>query len=95
MPLIKSTSKKAFGKNIGAELRAGKPRKQAVAIAYATKRAAEHEPHSEHSKRRSEHYHSKVAAQRVTRGKNMMTRAAGQQRNREDDTASSGRMGNY
>jgi hypothetical protein len=40
MPLIKSTSKKAFGKNIGAELKAGKPMKQAVAIAYAEKRAA-------------------------------------------------------
>ena len=40
MPLIKSKSKEAFGKNIAAELRAGKPQKQAVAIAYATKRAA-------------------------------------------------------
>jgi hypothetical protein len=40
MPLIKSTSKKAFGKNIGAELKAGKPMKQAVAIAYSEKRAA-------------------------------------------------------
>jgi hypothetical protein len=40
MPLIKSTSKKAFGKNIGAELKAGKPKKQAVAIAYSEQRAA-------------------------------------------------------
>lgn len=40
MPLEKSTSKKAFGKNIGAELKAGKPKKQAVAIAYSEKRAA-------------------------------------------------------
>jgi hypothetical protein len=40
MPLIKSTSKKAFGKNIGAELKAGKPMKQAVAISYAVKREA-------------------------------------------------------
>ena len=40
MPLIKSTSKKAFGKNIGAERKAGKPEKQAVAIAYAEKREA-------------------------------------------------------
>ena len=40
MPLIKSKSKEAFGKNIAAELRAGKPQRQAVAIAYATKRAA-------------------------------------------------------
>jgi hypothetical protein len=40
MPLSKSTSKKAFEKNVAAEVRAGKPVKQAVAIAYSTKRAA-------------------------------------------------------
>jgi len=42
MPLIKSTSKKAFGENIRREMAAGKPQKQAVAIAYSTKRSAEH-----------------------------------------------------
>lgn len=40
MPLIKSTSKPAFTKNVKKEIAAGKPPKQAVAIAYATKRAA-------------------------------------------------------
>lgn len=40
MPLIKSASKKAVGKNIAAEIRAGRPPKQAAAIAYATQRAA-------------------------------------------------------
>jgi len=40
MPLIKSKSDKAFSKNISAEIKAGKPQKQAVAIAYAVKRAA-------------------------------------------------------
>lgn len=40
MPLVKSTSKAAFRKNIKAEVNAGKPIKQAVAIAYSTKRAA-------------------------------------------------------
>lgn len=40
MPLIKSTSKKAFTENIKSEIAAGKPRKQAVAIAYATQRSA-------------------------------------------------------
>lgn len=40
MPLVKSTSKGAFRKNVKAEIAAGKPVKQAVAIAYATKRAA-------------------------------------------------------
>jgi hypothetical protein len=40
MPLIKSKSDKAFKKNIATEVKAGKPVKQAVAIAYSTKRAA-------------------------------------------------------
>jgi len=40
MPLIKSKSDKAFKKNISAEVKAGKPVKQAVAMAYAVKRAA-------------------------------------------------------
>lgn len=44
MPLVKSPSKAAFRKNISAEVRAGKPVKQAVAIAYATKRAAAKPP---------------------------------------------------
>jgi hypothetical protein len=41
MPLKKSTSPKAFEKNIKAEIKAGKPVKQAVAIAYSVKREAE------------------------------------------------------
>lgn len=40
MPLIKSTSKQAFQKNISKEVAAGKPVKQAVAIAYSEKRSA-------------------------------------------------------
>lgn len=40
MPLTKSTSKKAFSKNVKAEIKAGKPQKQAVAIAYSVKREA-------------------------------------------------------
>ena len=40
MPLIKSKSKKAFKENIRREMKAGKPQKQALAIAYATKRRA-------------------------------------------------------
>jgi len=38
MPLIKSKSKKALSKNIATEIKAGKPKKQAVAIAYSVKR---------------------------------------------------------
>jgi hypothetical protein len=41
MPLEKSKSKKAFGHNVAAEVKAGKPQKQAVAIAYSEKREAE------------------------------------------------------
>lgn len=41
MPLIKSKSDKAFSSNIKAEIKAGKPQKQAVAIAYSVKRKAE------------------------------------------------------
>jgi len=38
MPLKKSPSKEAFRANVKAEAKAGKPIKQAVAIAYAVKR---------------------------------------------------------
>jgi len=40
MPLIKSTSPKAFKENIKSEMKAGKPVKQSVAIAYSEKREA-------------------------------------------------------
>ena len=40
MPLKKSTSPKAFKSNIKAEVKAGKPVKQAVAEAYSIKREA-------------------------------------------------------
>lgn len=40
MPLVKSKSDKAFKENIKTEIEAGKPQKQAVAIAYSVKRAA-------------------------------------------------------
>ena len=40
MPLTKSTSKKAFSKNVSAEMKSGRPQKQAVAIAYSVKRKA-------------------------------------------------------
>lgn len=38
MPLIKSGSKNAFVSNLKAELSAGRPKKQALAIAYSVKR---------------------------------------------------------
>jgi hypothetical protein len=41
MPLVKSASKSAFRSNIKAEIKAGKPSKQAAAIAYSVKRTAQ------------------------------------------------------
>lgn len=38
MPLIKSKSDKSFKHNVKAEIKAGKPKKQALAIAYSVKR---------------------------------------------------------
>ncbi len=38
MPLIKSKSKAAFSHNVAAEMHAGKPQDQALAIAYSEKR---------------------------------------------------------
>ena len=84
MPLIKSTSKKAFGENIARERAAGKPEKQSVAIAYSEKReAAKGEHHSEHSAKRSQHYHEVVVG-RTDRGSTKMTRRVGQKDNNEE-----------
>ena len=40
MPLVKSTSKEAFRKNVKAEISSGKKPAQAVAIAYSVQRKA-------------------------------------------------------
>lgn len=40
MPLVKSTSDKAFTENLKRELGAGVPKKQALAIAYSVQREA-------------------------------------------------------
>ena len=42
MPLSLGKSKKAFSHNVAAEMHAGKPQDQAVAIAYSQKRKAEY-----------------------------------------------------
>jgi hypothetical protein len=42
MPLKKSASKEAVSQNISTEVAAGKPQKQAVAIALETQRRAKH-----------------------------------------------------
>ena len=80
MPLIKSKSKAAFQENVKTEIAAGKPPKQAVAIAYATKgeHKSEHKTahHSSHSEKRSEHYHSVVVG-KTDRGATKMTKRVG------------------
>lgn len=40
MPLAKTPSKASFKKNVAAEVKAGRPAKQAVAIAYHVQREA-------------------------------------------------------
>ena len=40
MPLIKSGTKKAISENIGELMKSGRPKKQAVAIAYSVARKA-------------------------------------------------------
>jgi len=63
MPLIKSTSPKAFQKNISTEMAAGKPVKQAVAIAYdvagrAKRMSAKPQTHSRHIEEMGSAYES-------------------------------------
>jgi hypothetical protein len=50
MPLVKSKTPEAFRKNVKAEVQAGKPVKQAVAISYAVKQEAEKKATSRRSK---------------------------------------------
>jgi len=90
MPLIKSTKKAAFAHNVKAEIAAGKPPEQAVAIAYATKREAQKmahgtENHSSHSAKRSQHYHEKVVAQKTYSGPTMMTQSRSQKIQNDED----------
>ena len=86
MPLVKGSSQQAISKNIRTEMRAGKPQKQAVAIALNTAH------HSDHSAKRSDHYHKHVVAQKTYRGKDMMTQARGQLINNEEDRFSDGKL---
>lgn len=51
MPLIKSGSKNAMSQNIKTEMAAGKPQKQAVAIAYSVKRQAQKPGYKKNKKR--------------------------------------------
>jgi hypothetical protein len=52
MPLVKSKSPKAFQKNIKTEVKAGKPVKQAVAIAYSEARSAKKRDAKEAAKKK-------------------------------------------
>ena len=79
MPLMKSASKKAFSKNVAAEVKAGRPLKQSLAIAYSERAAAkDHPAHSSHieelgsayesnsvSSGAEPHYHPAVVASRM------------------------------
>jgi len=63
MPLVKSTTKQAFSENIRREMQAGKPQKQAVAIAYSQKRETERRKKRKYSDR-----HVEVAEQMNNKG---------------------------
>jgi hypothetical protein len=52
MPLVKSPSDKAFTENLRKELGAGKPTKQALAIAYSVQKEAAKKQHAKSAKRR-------------------------------------------
>jgi len=92
MPLIKSAKPQAFSENIRREMHAGRPQKQAVAIAYSEARAARHpsntstqggiESHSGHSAKRSAAYLLSQHTQDHRSTK--MTRAEHQLNNEED-----------
>ena len=84
MPLIKSTSKRAFEKNVATEIKAGKPLKQSLAIAYSENRSAG-DSHSSHSADRSRHYHSKIVPNAVKMGATKMTRLEQKKTSMEDD----------
>jgi len=60
VPLIKSTSPKALSENIKTEMDAGRPPKQAEAIAYSEKRSAQkqHPAHSSHIEEMGSAYES-------------------------------------
>jgi hypothetical protein len=45
MPLVKGSSKKAISENIRREMHAGKPQKQAIAIAYSVAGKSKHPTH--------------------------------------------------
>ena len=50
MPLVKSSSKDAFRKNVKAEMASGKSQKQSLAIAYDVKRKAQKSSKKSNSK---------------------------------------------
>jgi len=75
MPLIKSASKEAFNKNVSAEMNAGRPLKQSLAIAYSERReagkrpAAKEQPETRHHSRHIEELGSAYESNSVSSGR--------------------------
>lgn len=78
MPLIKSTSPKAFGENVKTEMAAGRPQKQAVAIAYSERREAAKKPahHSSHIEELGSAYESNSVSSGARQGSHPVVTAA-------------------
>jgi len=55
VPLLHSKSAKAFSQNVATEMHAGKPQKQAVAIAYSVKNHVAKDEHEERKIEREAH----------------------------------------
>ena len=69
MPLIEGKSKKSFVKNLKTEIDAGKPKKQALAIAYSIKRRNQkaHGGMVQNEKLHPEHSHVSESTKRIER----------------------------
>ena len=72
MPLIKSAKPSAFSKNIETEMHAGKPQKQAVAIAYSEAHAAKQGKQTKQTKHVEHPHHSNTIEPNAVRPSHTM-----------------------
>ena len=86
MPLMKSASKKAFSKNVATEVKAGRPLKQSLAIAYSEQReAGKRNSHSSHIEEQGSQYESHTASTGARQPFHPVVQAATSKTDREMD----------